>query len=115
MNNRQTNTIIEQNGKNFLIDAGGDIRFSLAACGLSYKDIDSAYFTHLHADHVGGVEYLAFCSYFDPTMDEKISFIGNSELVREGWNNSLKGGLKSIQGKKLFISWMSILSFPRLV
>jgi ribonuclease BN (tRNA processing enzyme) len=100
LKNYQTNTVIEQNGKILLIDAGNDIRFSLKELGLSYKDIDALYVTHLHADHVGGVEYLAFTTYFDPSVKEKITLIGNNELIRELWNSTLKGGLKSVQGKK---------------
>jgi len=37
-------------------------------------------------------------------MPEKISLIGNGELIRELWESSLKGGLKSIQGKKTTLS-----------
>ena len=99
MKNFQTNTIISRNDKNLLIDAGGDIRFSLGKLGLTYKDIDSLYITHAHADHLGGVECLAFCTYFTPNC-EKITMIGNGDLLRECWSNSWKAGLKSIQGKK---------------
>jgi len=99
--NYQTNILIEKNDSRLLIDAGGDIRFSLKEHGLSYKDINSVYVTHLHTDHIGGLEYLAFNSYFDPSMKDKtITLIGNNDLIRELWNTSLKGGLKSIQGKK---------------
>ena len=50
--NFQTNTLISRNDKNLLIDAGGDIRFSLGKLGLSYKDINALYITHLHNDHI---------------------------------------------------------------
>jgi len=98
MDNYQTNMLISRNGRNLLIDAGGDIRFGLKEIGMGYKDINSIYVTHCHADHIGGLEWFAFCTYFDPTVIEKIELIGNNKLVRELWDNCLKGGLKSIQG-----------------
>lgn len=100
MKNYHANTMITRNDKNLLIDAGSDIRFSLRDVGLSYKNISAVYLTHLHGDHCGGLEYLAFTTYFDPSVKEKITLIGNNELIRELWNNSLRGGLKSVQGKR---------------
>lgn len=98
MKNYQTNFIIRNNGKTLLVDAGGDIRFSLQEQGISYKDIDAVYITHLHADHIGGLEWLAFCTYFDPSA-KKLPLYINSKIASDLWNDSLKGGLASIQGK----------------
>jgi len=98
MKNFQTNLIIENNNKNLLVDAGSDIRFSLKEQGKSYKDIDALYVTHLHADHIGGVEYLAFCSYFDPSKD-KIKLYGHKDVLNRAWDTVWSGGLASIQGK----------------
>ncbi len=56
MNNRQSNMILEDDGKILLIDCGTDIRHSLHQQDLSYKDIDAVYISHLHADHIGGME-----------------------------------------------------------
>jgi len=47
-----------------------------------------------------GVEYLAFCSYFDPSKGPKsIKLIGHQRILRDAWDNALKAGLRSIQGK----------------
>ena len=91
--------LIEHNGKNFLVDGGADIRFSLNKIGKSYKDIDAVYISHCHGDHSGCIEYLAFCNYFDPTCKDKIQLFGNTHVIRKGWNDSWKGGLESVQGK----------------
>lgn len=101
MRNYQTNALIERNGKKLLIDAGGDLRFALEDVGLSYLDIDAVYITHLHGDHIGGVEYLAFCNFFDPTAKNKIKLFSNYSLVQDMWNNTLRGGLASIQSKQM--------------
>jgi ribonuclease BN (tRNA processing enzyme) len=96
LKNYHTNFLIEQNGKFLLIDAGSDVRFSLRDAGKSYKDIDAVYISHLHGDHIGGLEYLGFVSYFDPTKD-KIKLYGNGEVLFSGWAKTLSGGMESLQ------------------
>ena len=107
MDNWQSNMLIEAEaltglkhpGGKMLFDCGGDIRWSLKEKGLSAMDIDAVYVSHLHADHIGGLEYLAFVSYFAKTVrgEPKPAIIGNSQLINELWNSSLRGGLNSIQ------------------
>lgn len=102
LNNYHSNLIIEEQGKRLLIDAGGDVRFALKSLGLRYKDIDSVYLTHLHNDHIGGMEFLAFSSYFDPSCS-KLRLYCHKWLLDDLWSFSLKGGLASIQGQILNI------------
>jgi hypothetical protein len=49
-----------------LIDAGADIRHSLKAINLSSNDIDGIYISHPHNDHIGGIEYFALTTFFNP-------------------------------------------------
>jgi ribonuclease BN (tRNA processing enzyme) len=100
LDNYQSNLIIEASGQRLLIDAGGDIRFSLQAAGYSYKDIHSVYVTHIHNDHVGGMEFLAFTRYFDPSCPKPHLYC-HKWLVEDLWATTLRGGLASIQGKIL--------------
>jgi len=94
----QSNVLIQKNGKNFLIDCGSDIRFSLAPY-LKPTDIDAVFITHLHADHVGGMEWLAFCNYFTPTALKPPTLYGVGSLLPDLWSKSLSGGLESVQGR----------------
>ncbi len=68
--NYQSNILITKNvdgeDKNFLYDAGSTISESLNAQDLKVQDIDSLYISHLHSDHSGGVEDIAFKTYFQP-------------------------------------------------
>lgn len=64
--NFQTNFLIRVNGRRLLVDCGGDARHSMDMLGLTHRAIDAVYISHQHSDHIGGLEWLAFMSYFDP-------------------------------------------------
>ncbi|MBZ8183278.1 MBL fold metallo-hydrolase [Oscillatoria salina] len=96
--NFQSNMIIEtQTGKKLLLDCGSDIRFSLHALSLSYLDITDIYISHLHSDHVGGLEYIGFSSKFDPRCEKPIIYC-SKDIASLLWNNTLSGGMMSIEG-----------------
>lgn len=97
--NYQSNIIIKNNTTNkiLLIDCGGDARRSLKELGYKATDIDSVYISHLHADHTGGLEWLAFSTFWVP--DKKIKLFLSGDLKSELWDSTLKGGLESIEGK----------------
>jgi ribonuclease BN (tRNA processing enzyme) len=94
----QTNAVLEHNDRHMLIDCGSDMRHAYVQTGGLLVDIDAVYISHLHADHVGGMEWLAFCTYFTPDLKRPTLFC-DSELMSAMWFNSLRGGLDSIEGK----------------
>ena len=107
MKNYQTNYIIQRNGKNLLVDCGGDVRFSLRDQGLSANDIDAVYISHAHADHIGGLEFLGFTRYFTKKAVEQAgsqnpkplpTLFCERAMVRTLWDNSLSGGMLGIEG-----------------
>jgi len=100
--NYHANAVVIENFKKLLFDAGGDIRFSLTENNLSYKDIDAVYISHFHTDHIGGLEYLAFNSYFDPDKS-KIKLFAHESFIEPLWDNSLKAGLGMIFSGSLTI------------
>jgi len=73
MDNYQTNALVTlDNGYRLLVDCGGDVRRALRQhAGATHSDIDGVYISHLHNDHIGGLEWLAFAARFDPRRTRK--------------------------------------------
>ena len=100
-----SNMLLSHNGKNMLIDCGVTAPFILRdEWGIHHTEIDAIWVSHLHSDHIGGLEHYAFMRYFVPVRDQ----VGNvikpklytiRYLMQELWDNSLKGGLESVEGK----------------
>jgi ribonuclease BN (tRNA processing enzyme) len=100
----QSNMVFESDaGKRLLLDCGGDARFSLGELGATNANIgswcDGVYVSHLHADHIGGLEWLGFCTYFNPKSPKPKLWIVDT-LIDDLWD-SLKGGMRSIQNKQM--------------
>ena len=84
-------------GKRLLIDCGTDIRHSLTSAGFSHLDIDGVYISHFHADHIGGLEWLAFTSKFDPKARNTPKLFIHTSMIADLWNHALAAGLKSLK------------------
>lgn len=97
-NNYQSNMLLRLNGKSLLFDAGSDVRRALCEQGLSYKDINHIYISHLHSDHIGGLEWLALTSHFDPSTVKPELYLSHS-LVHDLWEHCISGGLRTIQSQ----------------
>lgn len=97
--NFQSNMLLMNNyGNKLLLDCGSDIRFSLNLAGFSHLDITDIYISHLHADHIGGLEYAGISTKFDPRCRKPNLYV-SKELASELWETSLAGGMKSNQGE----------------
>jgi ribonuclease BN (tRNA processing enzyme) len=98
LENFQSNMLLEIDGHRLLIDCGGDCRHALRAQNLGPADIDAVYISHLHADHVGGLEWLALTRYFHPKRQRPHLYV-NEKLAAELWQNTLQGGLGTLQNR----------------
>lgn len=98
-NNYNSNMLLvdESNHNKLLIDCGSDARHALFELGYTYQDIQDVYISHLHADHSGGLEWLALCSKFDPAC-QKPNLYAHPNVLEKLWKNTLCGGLSTLQG-----------------
>ncbi len=101
----QSNMLITaSNGKRLLLDCGSDIRFALAEQNIYANNvaekIDAVYISHLHADHIGGMEWLAFNTYFAKNP-RKLTLFMEEKMMERMWENALKAGVECIKGKML--------------
>ena len=68
--NFQSNMVLEttpsgeDRPQRLLIDCGSDARHSLRNLGFMPNDFDGVYISHLHSDHIGGLEWMALANYF---------------------------------------------------
>jgi hypothetical protein len=114
--------VLQEGERKLLIDCGMQTPKALVEAGYKPTDIDDIYISHLHSDHVGGLEYFAFlrydwvkrprkwdeylttCSDFDkfPAGDPKKKYaprlIANEQLLKDLWDKTLRGGLESMEG-----------------
>lgn len=99
--------LIEHKGKKLVIDFGRTAPEALGRAGISVKDIDAVYVSHQHADHIGALEHLALSRYDWVNKPQKASDYKLQEapklFIYEGlsgplWENSLKGGLHTMEG-----------------
>lgn len=100
MNQYQSNFLIDFDGYKMLFDCGGDIRWAMKEQGLGVNDIDGIYISHLHADHIGGLEWVALNRFFNKNLHKPDLYI-SEYLVDDLWSDCLKGGLSTYQGAVL--------------
>ncbi|HWK21596.1 MAG TPA: MBL fold metallo-hydrolase [Ureibacillus sp.] len=101
--NFHNNYIIELDKKFLLIDAGTTLRNSLPAAGYNYFTIDYVFISHLHYDHVGGLEELIMARFWNFSNGQhapmKTTIIVHERLA-SSLENYLKNSLEN-QGRKV--------------
>jgi len=92
-------------GDSMMIDGGGDLRHSLSEFdpdinnGNLTQFVRTFYVTHIHDDHIGHLQWIAFCTFFNPNAAKPTLVAsrrlrdGLVETMREGWrhNHKIKG------------------------
>lgn len=95
--NYHSNMLLETpNHEKLLIDCGSDARHALHELNLSHRDIHHVYISHIHADHMGGLEWLAFTTKFDKEVPTRPTLYLHEALSKKIWDHALSGGLCSL-------------------
>lgn len=85
------NALIEVDGYRLLVDCGITLPKALHEAELDFAQLDAVLISHIHADHVGGLEELAFQMMFR-YQRKPVLYIAE-ELVQPIWEYTLRGGL----------------------
>lgn len=82
-----------------LVDAGGYLPLMLQDAGVNMNDIGNVYVSHLHADHVCGLEALFISRYFAEKFGKipRPNLFIHEALANPLWTRSLRGGLETLE------------------
>jgi len=80
--NYHNNVFIQSEGGNLLVDCGGTAVQSLKELGVPLGDVGGVYITHMHGDHVGGLEQLLWERFYTGKMFQRTRIYGHPEVLR---------------------------------
>nr|WP_276355881.1 MBL fold metallo-hydrolase [Cohnella sp. YIM B05605] len=86
------NALLKSGGRTLLVDFGITAPRALFELGIGFDEIDAVLISHIHADHIGGLEELAFQMKF--IYRRKPILYLEESLVTPLWEHSLRGGLE---------------------
>ncbi|MEX0739806.1 MAG: MBL fold metallo-hydrolase [Pseudohongiella sp.] len=107
------NAAVLSEAGNLLIDCGHTVKHALYAQDLSISDIDAIYISHVHGDHVFGLERVAYEALFK--YKKRIKLFFHHSLYRELWHETLKGSLGLLgEGPAALEDYFEVYQLDRL-
>lgn len=85
------NALVRSDKGIMLIDCGHTIKHALSKIDLDFSNVNAIFITHVHGDHVFGLERAAYELRF--LHNKKIPLIFHESIYEELWENTLKGSL----------------------
>ncbi|WP_199617740.1 MBL fold metallo-hydrolase [Paenibacillus alkalitolerans] len=86
------NALVTLGGFRLLIDCGITAPYALHQLNMKVTDIDAVLITHIHGDHVGGLEEFAFQMKY--VYNRKPVLYVPSSIADTLWNSTLRGGME---------------------
>lgn len=94
-----TSFMMKEDKRALLVDCGFTVTPELVKTN-KIKDVTDILITHVHSDHVGGLETFAFSNHYAYKKrgdDRPNLYLATDEFAQRLWENSLKGGLEENQ------------------
>jgi hydroxyacylglutathione hydrolase len=88
------NALVSCNGFTLLIDCGHTAPRALFELGIGLDQLDGILITHLHADHIGGLEEIGFQMKY--VYHKKPKLYLPAALENNLWELSLRGGMENV-------------------
>ncbi|MGO4542294.1 MBL fold metallo-hydrolase [Paenibacillus sp. 2TAB19] len=85
------NALIESGSFRLLLDCGITLPKALHQTDLTFNDLDAVLISHIHGDHVGGLEELAFQMMFKYGRKPVLYIV--EDIIEPLWEQTLRGGL----------------------
>ncbi|MNJ49800.1 ribonuclease Z [compost metagenome] len=89
--NFNNNGLLSTENYTLLIDCGNTASLALHEVGVSPETIDAVLITHIHGDHVGGLEEFAF--YMNLVHQRRPVLYIAEDLITPLWEHTLKGAM----------------------
>ncbi|GIQ61444.1 MBL fold metallo-hydrolase [Paenibacillus cisolokensis] len=93
------NALIETGSRTLLLDCGITCPSALYRLGRHFGEIDAVLISHIHGDHVGGLEEYAYQMKY--VYKRKPVLYVPAPLVAPLWEHTLKGGMESEEADSL--------------
>lgn len=78
-----------QSGQVLSIDAGFSIKYALRDRGRQLSELDAVFITHIHGDHVHGLERIGYESRYD--YHKRVKLFATAEVLDKLWRECLFG------------------------
>ena len=109
---RDNNNCLVRGTRTTLIDCGTTALRALAQSGVDPTDIDAILITHIHADHVGGLEALAYY-YKYVANGYRCRLVLTERIAELLWEHSLRAGLEQDSlGPTCLEDWFEVVICP---
>ena len=89
--NFQNNVLFIKGKNHILVDCGTLCPLAISQFGIDISAVDNFVLTHSHADHIGGMEEVAFTDYYVKRKPPLI--VIDDKYKKTLWNESLRGGM----------------------